>query len=127
MDLVRSWLGAERIHAPLKRLDRLLGNPRLHAERERIYAGMVRWLVRSSKPIILVDGCRLKADGQWHLLRAAVPVGGRTLTLFEMIFPQRLLASPQAERRGNTWLVACLDALREALRRTRAERCTSLH
>lgn len=58
---------------------------------------------------------------------AAVPVGGRALTLFEMIFPQRLLASPQAERRGNTWLVACLDALREALRRTRAERCTSLH
>ena len=98
MDLARSWLGAERIRAPLKRLDRLLGNPRLHAERERIYGGMVRWLVRSPEPIILVDWCRLKADGQWHLLRAAVPVGGRTLTLFEMTFPERLLASPQAER-----------------------------
>ncbi len=80
MDLARSWLGAERVRAPLKRLDRLLGNHRLHAERERIYGGMVRWLVRSLRPIILVDWCRLKANGQWHLLRAAVPVGGRTLT-----------------------------------------------
>lgn len=84
--------------APLKRLDRLLSNPHLHAERERLYGGMVRWLVRSPAPIILMDWCRLKADGQWHLLRAAVPVGGRTLTLFEMVFPERLLASPKAER-----------------------------
>lgn len=98
IDLARSWIGAERIRAPLKRLDRLLGNPRLHAERERLYGGMVRWLVRNPAPIILVDWCRLKADGQWHLLRAAVPVGGRTLTLLEMVFPQRLLASPTAER-----------------------------
>ena len=97
IDLARSWLGAERVRAPLKRLDRLLGNHRLHAERERIYGGMVRWLVRSPEPIILVDWCRLKANGQWHLLRAAVPVGGRTLTLFEMTFPERLQASPRAE------------------------------
>ncbi len=98
MDLARSWPGAERVRAPLKRLDRLLGNHRLHAERERIYGGMVRWLVRTPRPVILVDWCRLKANGQWHLLRAAVPVGGRTLTLFEMTFPERLQASPQAER-----------------------------
>jgi hypothetical protein len=98
IDLARSWVGAERIRAPLKRLDRLLGNPRLHAERERLYGGMVRWLVRSPAPVIVVDWCRLKADGRWHLLRAAVPVGGRTLTLFEQVFPERQLASPKAER-----------------------------
>ncbi|MQS42562.1 IS4 family transposase [Xanthomonas translucens pv. translucens] len=99
IDLARSWLGAERIRAPLKRLDRLLSNPRLHAERERLYAGMVRWLVRSPTPVIAVDWCRLKGDGRWHLLRAAVPVGGRTLTLLEQVFPERELASPKAERR----------------------------
>lgn len=97
IDLARSWPGAERIRAPLKRLDRLLGNGRLHAERERLYGGMVRWLIRSPEPVIVVDWCRLKADGRWHLLRAAVPVGGRTLTLLEMVFPERLLASPKAE------------------------------
>ena len=47
MDVARSWPGAERVRAPLKALDRLLGNRHLHAERERIYAGMARWLVRS--------------------------------------------------------------------------------
>lgn len=99
IDLARSWLGAERIRAPLKRLDRLLGNPRLHAERERIYGGMVRWLVRSAEPVIVVDWCRLKADGRWHLLRAAVPVGGRTLTLLEWVLPERQLTCPHVERR----------------------------
>lgn len=99
IDLARSWPDAERIRGPLKRLDRLLGNRRLHAERERLYGGMVRWLIRSPEPVIVVDWCRLKADGRWHLLRAAVPVGGRTLTLLEMVFPERLLASPKAEAR----------------------------
>jgi hypothetical protein len=49
--------------------------------------------------VIAVDWCRLKGDGRWHLLRAAVPVGGRTLTLLEQVFPERELASPKAERR----------------------------
>ena len=31
IDLARSWPGAERIRAPLKALDRLLGNHHLHA------------------------------------------------------------------------------------------------
>lgn len=97
IDLARSWRGAERIRAPLKRLDRLLSNRRLHAERERLYGGMVRWLVRHPDPVIVVDWCRLKPDGRWHLLRAAVPVGGRTLTLFERVYPERELASPIAE------------------------------
>lgn len=99
IDLARSWLGAERIRAPLKRLDRLLGNHHLYAERERLYGGMVRWLVRSAEPVIVVDWCRLKADGRWHLLRAAVPVGGRTLTLLETVVAERFLASPAVERR----------------------------
>lgn len=98
IDLARSWPEAEFIRAPLKRLDRLLGNPRVHAERERIYAGMVQWLIRSERPVILIDWCRLKRDGRWHLLRAAVPVGGRSLTLLDMVFPQREQGSPQAEK-----------------------------
>jgi hypothetical protein len=99
IDLARAWPGAERIRAPLKALDRLLGNRHLHAERERLYGGMVQWLIRTPTPIIVVDWCRLKADGRWHLLRAAVPVGGRTLTLFEQVFPERQLASPKVEHR----------------------------
>lgn len=62
IDLARAWPEAERIRAPLKALDRLLGNRHLHAERECIYAAMVRWLVRSDQPVIIVDWSDLKAD-----------------------------------------------------------------
>lgn len=37
VDLARAWPGAERIRAPPKALDRLLGNRYLHAERESIH------------------------------------------------------------------------------------------
>lgn len=99
MDLARSWPGAERVRAPLKALDRLLGNRTLHAERERIYASMARWLVRSRQPVIVIDWSDLKADRSWHLLRAAMPVGGRTLPILDMVFPAGQQGSPKAEKR----------------------------
>lgn len=69
IDVARAWPGAERIRAPLKALDRLLGNPHLHA-------AMARSLLRGPHPVIVLDWCDLKADRRWHLLRAAA--GGRS-------------------------------------------------
>jgi hypothetical protein len=99
MDLARSWPGAERIRSPLKALDRLLGNHHLHAEREHIYKAMTRWLVRTKQPIIVIDWSDLKSDRSWHLLRAAIPVGGRTLPILDMVFPGGQPGSPKAEKR----------------------------
>lgn len=99
IDLARAWPGAERIRAPLKALDRLLGNRHLHAEREHIYQSMTRWLVRNKQPIILIDWSDLKADRSWHLLRAAIPVGGRSLTILDMVFPGGQQGSPKAQER----------------------------
>ena len=99
IDLARSWPGAERIRAPLKALDRLLGNHHLHAEREHIYQAMTRWLVRSAQPVIVIDWSDLKEDRSWHLLRAAMPVGGRALPILDMVFPGGQQGSPQAEKR----------------------------
>jgi hypothetical protein len=104
IDLARAWPKAERIRAPLKRLDRLLRNDHLHAARGGLYAAMARWLLRGPCPVIVTDWCRLKADGRWHLLRAAVPVGGRTVTLLDMVFAQRAQATPKAERQFLTEL-----------------------
>jgi len=98
MDLARSWPGAERIRAPLKALDRLLGNQHLHAERECIYKAMTRWLVRSRHPIILVDWSDLKADRSWHLLRAAMPVGGRSLPILDVVVPAGQQNSAKVEK-----------------------------
>lgn len=60
---------------------------------------MTRWLVRSRRPVIVIDWSDLKADQSWCLLRAAVPVGGRTLPVLDMVFPGTEQGSPQAERR----------------------------
>jgi hypothetical protein len=96
MDLARAWPGAERVRAPLKRLDRLLGNGHLAGEREGLYAAMARWLVRHDHPIVVIDWSELKTDGRFHLLRAAIPVGGRTLTVLEAVY--RTQNSPRAEK-----------------------------
>lgn len=98
MDLARAWPGAQRVRAPLKRLDRLLGNVHLKAERVALYRAMTQWLVRHDRPIIIIDWSALRADDRWHLLRAGIPVGGRTLTILEMIYPKSMLASPRAEK-----------------------------
>jgi hypothetical protein len=97
-DIARSWPGAERIRAPLKALDRLLSNPHMHAQREQIYAGMARWLIRSKQPVIAIDWSDLKADRSWHLLRAAIPVGGRTMPILDWVFPAGQQGSPKARR-----------------------------
>jgi len=66
MDIARAWPGAQRVRAPLKRLDRLLSNPHLGAEREGFYATMMRWLIRHPNPLILLDWSDLHEDCRWR-------------------------------------------------------------
>lgn len=99
IDVARSWPGATRVRAPLKAFDRLLGNRHLQAERAAIDRDMARWLLRGPRPVIVIDWSDLKPDKSWCLLRAAVPVGGRTLTLLDMVVPGKQQGSPSAEKR----------------------------
>ncbi|MEO7062626.1 MAG: IS4 family transposase, partial [Dokdonella sp.] len=62
VNLARAGPGAERIRAPLKALDWLLGNTRLNIECRRIYSVMTRWLVCNKRPVIGVDWRDLKAN-----------------------------------------------------------------
>ena len=72
--------------------DRLLGNRRLHGEALSIYAALCRvTLARIKEPLILIDGSDLKADQSLHQLRASLPVGGRSLTRYEAVHPQKKL------------------------------------
>lgn len=87
MELARHWPGAERIRAPLKRLDRLLGNRAVQALRTDLYRVAVRWLLRCPRPVLIVDWSELKSDGRWHLLRAGLVAKGRTLTVYEEVHP----------------------------------------
>lgn len=67
IDLARRWPGAVRVRAPLKALDRLLSNRRLHAECLSLHASMARWLLRGPRPLIVIDWSDLKADKSWCL------------------------------------------------------------
>jgi hypothetical protein len=99
IDIARSWPSATRVRAPLKAFDRLLGNRHLQAERAAIDRDMALWLLRGPRPVIVIDWSDLKPDKSWCLLRAAVPVGGRTLTLLDMTVPGKQQGSPGAEKR----------------------------
>lgn len=110
MDVARNWPGAVRVRAPLKAFDRLLSNRHLQVEREQVYADMARWLLRSERPVVVIDWSDLKADKAWCLLRAAVPVGGRGLPVLDMVFPGKLQGSPAAEKRFLARLQALVPA-----------------
>lgn len=110
MDMARAWPGAQRVRAPLKRLDRLLSNPHLGAQREALYAAIMRWLIRHPNPLILIDWSDLHEDCRWQLLRASIPANGRAVTVLEMVFPESMKGSPRAEKKFLKRLRALLPA-----------------
>jgi len=68
----------------IKRMDRLVGNKKLHEERTAVYQCLSQWyLANNKRPIILVDGSGLSHCGKFHLLRASVVARGRAMTLYE--------------------------------------------
>jgi hypothetical protein len=76
--------GAAALRDKVKRTNRLLGNRRLPREACVIYGAMCQVLLAPlAEPVIVVDWSDLKADQSQHLLRAALSVGGRALTLYE--------------------------------------------
>jgi Transposase DDE domain len=98
MDLARAWPGAQRVRAPLKRLDRLLSNVHLDGERSDLYAAMGRWLLKGPQPVIIVDWSSLDGRDRFHVLRAGIPVEGRTLTLLEEVHRSKDLGKVKVER-----------------------------
>jgi hypothetical protein len=108
-DVGRRFASNTTLRHGIKRSDRLLGNHRLQAEAASIYAALCRVVLgRIGEPLILVDWSDLKADQSLHLLRASLPVGGRSLTLYEEVHPQRKLANRAVQERFLQRLAALL-------------------
>ena len=98
-ELGRAVLGPARVKHNIKRIDRLLGNRHLAAECPQLYQALARRIVGTlCEPVIIVDWTDLTADRRWQLLRAATPVGGRGVTLYEEIHPLRRFANPRVHR-----------------------------
>lgn len=99
-ELGRRFVGEARLRHQIKRADRLLGNRHLQREAGSIYAALCRvTLARIAEPLILIDWSDLKVNQSLHLLRASLPVGGRSLTLYEEVHPQKKLANRAVQQR----------------------------
>jgi len=96
--LGRGLMGKAYDKHKIKRVDRLLSNPQLYQERHLIYCALTqRLLLGLSEAIIAIDWSPLCADQSWQLLRAAIPVGGRSLTLYEEVHPQSKLGNRKVQ------------------------------
>jgi hypothetical protein len=71
----------------------------LHLERAGIYAAIARAILNGVKrPVIVVDWSDFEPGRKLILLRAAVPIGGRAITVYERVFPFARYNSPSAHR-----------------------------
>lgn len=97
--LGRALSGPAYLKHKIKRIDRLLGNSNLKSERQKFYGVMTQWLLQSlALPLVIVDWSPLTADQSQQLLRAALPTGGRTITLYEEVHPRKKLGNPRVQQ-----------------------------
>jgi len=110
-EIARRFGGGSDLRHRLKRADRLLGNGHLQRDAKRSYAALARRLLAGvAEPLIVIDWSDLKEDQSLHLLRASLPVGGRSLTLYEEVHPQRHLGNRQVQHRFLQQIKALLPA-----------------
>lgn len=72
----------------IKCIDRLFGNSSLHKHHIIFYRSMSHHLLKNNlNPLIVVDWSGLTRCGAYHFLSASVTVKGRTLTLYNQVYP----------------------------------------
>jgi hypothetical protein len=82
----------------IKRIDRLLGNPKLHSELRLFFKAIARAAIgKSARPIILVDWTKVDY-GKFSALTAAVPVDGRSLPILWHVYEDRKWGSPEVHK-----------------------------
>lgn len=107
----RGLAGVAAVKHRIKRVDRLIGNEHLAAQRGACYALMCRWAVSGlAEPVIVVDWSPLRRDRSWHVLRAGLAVRGRTLTLYEEVHPEARLGSRRVQHRFLQQLASMLPS-----------------
>lgn len=73
----------------IRRSDRLLGNKKLHDERDHIHQIVTEKMVGASTRVdIIVDWSSIP-NTTHHTLRAAMVADGRALTLYEEVHPEK--------------------------------------
>lgn len=81
----------------IKRVDRLIGNPRLALDRLSIFAGLALRLIASKHPILLIDWTHL--DARFSALVVSLPVPGRSIPLYAEAHPRTNYAGREIQHR----------------------------
>lgn len=72
----------------IKFADRLLGNRLLHGQLEGLYRSLAHFLLsQTPRPLIVVDWSDVAQGHRHAMIKATVPVGGRSLTLYDQVYP----------------------------------------
>lgn len=83
----------------IKCIDRLLSNPHLHNERLAIYRSLCHRLCGGlTRPVILVDWSDIVEQERLMLIRAALVMEGRAITLYETIYPLKKYNTPKTHQ-----------------------------
>jgi hypothetical protein len=110
-DIGRRFAGGALLRNGIKRADRLLGNRHLQRDARTLYGSLAGLLLaKVAEPLIVIDWSDLKADQSLHLLRASLPVGGRSLTLYEEVHAQKSLGNRKVQHRFLQRLAALVPA-----------------
>lgn len=81
----------------IKRVDRLLGNPKMVGDRHFFFLAIAHRLLRGcARPVILVDWTQ---SGDHVALVAAVPIGGRAQPIYIEVHPLKKLGNAAVEKR----------------------------
>jgi hypothetical protein len=94
----RSLRGSTAPKHEIKRVDRLLGNPKMTVDRVSLFRAIAHRLLRGAeRPVILIDWTQ--ACGTHVALVAAVPIGGRALPIYVEVHPLKKLGNVAVEGR----------------------------
>lgn len=81
----------------IKRVDRLLGNPKMRGDRLFFFLAVARRVLRGAeRPVVLIDWTEV---GGHVVLVAAVPLGGRALPIYLEVHPLKKLGNGATEKR----------------------------
>ena len=98
--LGRHRAGRAFVKHHIKAVDRLLGNRHLHGERDGVYGAVAKTVLAGvARPVILVDWADSAMTHKQCILKAAVAVKGRAISVYEEVHPMRRYNNAETHRR----------------------------
>ena len=97
--LGRHRRGGAYVKHHIKAVDRVLGNRHLHGERHGVYRALAKTVLQGvERPVILVEWADGALEPKQFILKAAVPVKGRAISIYEEVHPMRHYNSAKTHR-----------------------------